>query len=150
VRFLRALLAFLLLPGIVAFAAPWFLLRDTIAATRPSIVGAGLLALGGVLLLACVRDFYVAGRGTLAPWDPPTRLVRVGLYRFTRNPMYIAVTLILCGWALAYRSWDLAVYATIVLVAFQLRVVFGEEPWLARTHGDAWREYAARTSRWLW
>lgn len=149
-RFLRALLAFLLLPGLVAFAAPWFLLRDAIAGAAPSIPGLGLLLVGAALLLACVRDFYVAGKGTLAPWDPPTRLVRVGLYRFTRNPMYIAVLAVLAGWALAYRSWGLVLYAIIVGAAFELRVVHGEEPWLARTHGAAWREYAARTPRWLW
>jgi protein-S-isoprenylcysteine O-methyltransferase Ste14 len=150
VRLLRALLAFLLLPGVVAFAAPWLLLRERIATTRPSIVGVGFLLIGALLLLVCVRDFYVIGQGTLAPWDPPTRLVRVGLYRFTRNPMYLAVTVMLCGWAIAYGSWELALYATIVVVAFQLRVVYGEEPWLAHAHGDGWREYAAQTPRWLW
>ncbi len=63
--------------------------------------GVPLLGLGTVLLLWCVRDFYVAGRGTLAPWDPPRHLVTVGLYRVSRNPMYLAVLLVLTGWAIA-------------------------------------------------
>ena len=73
----------------------------------------------------------------------------IGLYRFSRNPMYIAVTLILCGWVLAFRSWVLAVYAAVVVLAFHLRVVFYEEPWLARTHGDAWLRYKAEVPRWV-
>jgi protein-S-isoprenylcysteine O-methyltransferase Ste14 len=103
-----------------------------------------------VALLWCVRDFYVAGKGTLAPWDPPRHLVVAGLYRYTRNPMYVAVTLLLIGWAWTFAASGLLFYAAGVALAFHLRVVFGEEPWLARTHGDAWRDYAARVPRWFW
>jgi protein-S-isoprenylcysteine O-methyltransferase Ste14 len=59
------------------------------------------------------------------------------------------VTTMLLGWALAFASPRLAVYAAIVGIAFHLRVVFGEEPWLARTHGAAWEDYRARVPRWL-
>jgi len=96
-----------------------------------------------------VRDFYVAGRGTLAPWAPPERLVVVGLYRFSRNPMYVAVMLILIGWAWSFGSPGLGVYAACVALAFHLRVVLGEEPWLAKTHGQAWNDYASRVRRWF-
>jgi protein-S-isoprenylcysteine O-methyltransferase Ste14 len=101
------------------------------------------------LLLWTVRDFYVAGRGTLAPWAPPTELVVVGLYRFSRNPMYIAVVLVLVGWAVGFRSWLLGAYAVAIAIGFHLRVVFGEEPWLARTHGEKWSRYQERVPRWL-
>ena len=73
----------------------------------------------------------------------------VGLYRYSRNPMYLAVATMLFGWALAFASSGLALYAVVICVAFHLRVVFGEEPWLARTHGAAWDEYRARVPRWL-
>ena len=64
-----------------------------------------------------------------------SHLVVVGLYRYTRNPMYVAVTLILLGWALGFGVPGQFVYAVVVAVAFHLRVVLGEEPWLARTYG---------------
>jgi len=86
----------------------------------------------------------------LTPWSPPVNLVVVGLYRYTRNPMYIAVTLILLGWAASFGLPGLYVYAAIVALAFHLRVVLGEEPWLARKHGAQWREYAERVPRWFW
>jgi protein-S-isoprenylcysteine O-methyltransferase Ste14 len=63
--------------------------------------------------------------------------------------MYVAVAVMLVGWALSFMSAPLATYALIVIVAFHLRVVFGEEPWLASTHGAQWEEYRARVPRWL-
>ena len=144
--FVQALFAFLALPGMVAFVVPW-LLRPR--GVEPHAHGAAILLAGVVLLLWCVRDFYIAGRGTLAPWAPPKRLVIVGLYRFSRNPMYIAVLLVLCGWATMFRSTTLWTYAAFIALAFHLRVVFGEEPWLSSTHGAEWTAYRARVPRWL-
>ena len=144
----RAVLAFLVLPGTVGFMVPW-LLHDSSDGWPFDAIGFIPLALGTVLLLWCVREFYVAGRGTLAPWAPPTALVVTGLYRFSRNPMYIAVALILWAWALGFRSRSLAVYALAVMLAFHLRVVFFEEPFLARTHGERWVRYKAHVPRWI-
>ena len=144
--FWRALTAFLVLPGVVAFALPWLLRpRDGHASA------VGFLPLGGgvLLLLWCVRDFYVAGRGTLAPWAPPEHLVTVGLYRVSRNPMYLAVLMILAGWAVSWRSGALWAYAALVAVLFHLRIVLGEEPWLARRHGHDWTVYRRHVPRWL-
>jgi protein-S-isoprenylcysteine O-methyltransferase Ste14 len=108
-----------------------------------------LVVVGAAGLLWCVRDFYVTGKGTIAPWAPPKALVVVGLYRYSRNPMYVAVILLLWGWAGAFLSPALLVYALAVMAAFHLRVVYGEEPWLARTHGAAWQQYTRRVRRWL-
>jgi protein-S-isoprenylcysteine O-methyltransferase Ste14 len=76
-------------------------------------------------------------------------LVTGGLYRYSRNPMYVSVAIVLWGWATAFRSTTHAVYAVAVMTAFHLRVVLGEEPWIARTHGEAWARYAARVPRWI-
>lgn len=142
----HTLAAFLALPGVVAFLVPW-LLRP--AGARLGAAGAVPFGLGVALLLWCVRDFHVVGRGSLAPWAPPERLVVVGAYRLTRNPMYVAVLLILVGWALAAGAARLWTYAGVVAVAFHLRVVLGEEPWLARRHGAQWAAYRAAVPRWL-
>ena len=146
---LRALLAFLALPGIIAFVVPLWLIAPRTQYASFRVAGLVLLIPGLVLLLWCVRDFYVSGRGTLAPWDPPRRLVITGPYRFSRNPMYVAVFLVLAGWAAGFHSIALSVYAVMVLAAFHLRVVLGEEPWLSRTHGEAWAEYSRAVPRWV-
>ena len=146
---MRALLAFAALPAVVAFAVPVLLARPW-QHEQPFWLPALLpLAAGVGLLLWCVREFYVAGRGTLAPWRPPVRIVTSGPYRLSRNPMYIAVALILAGWALGFRSTALLAYAVVVTIACLVRVVTAEEPALVRAHRDEWRRYAARTPRWL-
>jgi protein-S-isoprenylcysteine O-methyltransferase Ste14 len=147
--FVRAVLAFLLLPGIVAFLLPALVL-DPPAWERPfGRLGFVPLVPGLALLLWCAWAFYRRGRGTLAPWDPPRALVASGVYAVSRNPMYVAVVLVLLGWAVGYRSMALALYALAAAVVFHLRVVFFEEPFLARTHGDEWTRYRARVPRWI-
>lgn len=148
--FARAVFAFLACPGTVAIAIPlvWLWISGRLVVVYPG--GLALLVAGFAALLWCVRDFYVAGKGTLAPWAPPARLVVVGLYRYSRNPMYLGVLLVLLGWAASFGSPGLLLYAVAVAGAFHLRVVLGEEPWLARTHGAEWTAYKQRVPRWLW
>lgn len=143
----RAVLAFIALPGTVAFLVPLLLAPRPVRFVNPP--GFVPLVAGIFLLLWCVFDFYRLGRGTLAPWSPPRELVVTGLYRYSRNPMYVAVLLILCGWAAGFSSSGLAVYALAVAVAFHLRVLLHEEPWLAREHGEKWTQYRARVPRWF-
>ena len=147
--FLRALLAFLALPGVVAYLVP--LLLAPRASDEPAWrwTGVALVAAGSGLLLWCVKEFYVAGRGTLAPWSPPRHLVSSGPYARSRNPMYVAVAMVLVGWAVLFMSRTLLIYAVAIVIAFHLRVVFYEEPWLGRAHGEAWQRYRASVRRWV-
>lgn len=147
--FLRALLAFLALPGIVAFAIPIYWLVSISRTELVQPLGLLSLLLGCAGLLWCVRDFYVFGKGTLAPWSPPQHLVTTGLYRYSRNPMYVSVLLLLLGWAVTFGARGLYWYALFVGIAFHVRVVVAEEPYLARTHGTAWDDYVRRVRRWL-
>lgn len=149
VLFLRALTAFLILPGTFAGLIPAWIVSADRSRGSGSLAGIVPLLLGAALLLWCVRDFYVAGKGTLAPWDPPKRLVVVGLYRFVRNPMYVAVMILLFGWALWAGSWMLACYTALLGVAFHLRVVLFEEPRMKRQFPEEWNAYSAAVRRWL-
>ena len=77
--FLRALIAFLALPGVVALVIPFILgARELHDGREVAAIGLLPLSIGFALLLWCVRDFYVAGKGTLAPWSPPRHLVTRG------------------------------------------------------------------------
>jgi protein-S-isoprenylcysteine O-methyltransferase Ste14 len=146
---LRAVVAFVALPGIVAYVLP-LLLAPAPGDTPPwHWAGLALITAGTVLLLWCVRDFYVAGKGTLAPWSPPRNLVVTGLYRFSRNPMYVAVSIVLLGWAVWYTSTGLLLYAAIVAIAFQLRILLYEEPHLENAFGQEWLEYRKHVRRWF-
>jgi protein-S-isoprenylcysteine O-methyltransferase Ste14 len=147
--FLRALFAFLVLPGVFAGLIPAWIVSSDPRRGNGSVFGVVPVAVGCVLLLWCVRDFYVAGKGTLAPWDPPKRLVIVGLYRFVRNPMYVSVLTLLTGWAVAAGSLRLGVYTVILAIAFHLRVLLFEEPRLAKLFGADWIAYKTSVRRWL-
>lgn len=145
---LRACLAFLALPAVVAGVVPWLLFRipaPTLFASRwgmlPTVAGA-------MIVLSAVISFYRRGRGTLAPWDPPCELVVRDLYRFNRNPMYIGVVLVLIGWALLTGSIWLYVYACAVAVVFHLRVVLYEEKEMALLFGPQWEKYRGEVPRW--
>jgi protein-S-isoprenylcysteine O-methyltransferase Ste14 len=144
-RLARATLAFLALPGIVAITLPLVLARG-MGLRHPG--GFPALAAGLALLLWCIAEFYREGRGTLAPWDPPRRLVTSGPYRYSRNPMYLAVTTILVAWAILFASRLHALYALAVALGFELSVLCYEEPALARTHAQ-FAQYRDRVPRWL-
>jgi protein-S-isoprenylcysteine O-methyltransferase Ste14 len=146
---IRAIAAFVALPGIIAFALPISIGISTGLPVRNVTLAIVPLCLGILLLLWCVREFYVAGRGTLAPWDPPQHLVTTGPYRISRNPMYIGVVTILVGWCVLWGSRILAIYATLCLSGFHLRVLLFEEPWAARQFGALWVAYRARVPRWV-
>ncbi len=148
--FFRALLAFLILPCIVAGLIPLILASlDPWRGQGFLFPGIPVTGLGLIALLWCVRDFYVSGKGTLAPWDPPKHLVVVGLYRYSRNPMYIGVLTLIAGWVLLTGSLLLACYLLVFAVIFQLRVIRFEEPWLSKKFGVEWTAYCATTPRWL-
>jgi protein-S-isoprenylcysteine O-methyltransferase Ste14 len=146
---LRAIAAFVALPGLIAFVVPLVLARRAIGERAFSPAGLVPLLGGTAVLLWAVWEFYRVGKGTLVPWQPPRYIVITGPYRYSRNPMYVAVGLILIGWALLFASIGLLVYAVVVVTAFHLRVVLGEEPWLDRRHGPAWRDYATQAPRWI-
>ena len=146
--FLKAIIAFLVLPGVAGFVIPAVIIW--VDPFRSEVYPIGfVLALCGLIGLGwCVRDFYTAGKGTLAPWAPPQKLVILGLYQFNRNPMYISVLLLVGGIALWWGSLITAIYMVILAMAFHLRVVYYEEPTLEKQFEESWRAYRAEVPRW--
>lgn len=147
--FLRALLAFLMVPVVVAGIVPFMIASYDPFKANGNISGLLILGIGLFILLWCVRDFYVSGKGTLAPWDPPKNLVTVGLYRYVRNPMYVGVLLILTGWTIATASPIVLGFSLFMCTAFYFRVKIHEEPWAEKTFADEWLKYKQNVPRWL-
>ena len=107
-----------------------------------------LIGIGTSVLLRCVWDFFAAGRGTLAPFDPPRKLVVSGLYRFTRNPMYNGVVCVLIGEAWLFHDGSLWKYTAMVFGMFHLMVTVYEEPTLESQFGEGFRTYKRAVPRW--
>lgn len=147
---MRALFFFLLLPGNVAYLVPIWI--GTATGSPPGALrwpGLALQLAGSTVLLWCVRDFAVRGRGTLAPVDPPRELVAEGLYRWVRNPMYVGVLTTLAGHALFFGSRALLLYGALVFTAFHLFVTLYEEPQLTQRFGESYLRYRASVPRWI-
>jgi protein-S-isoprenylcysteine O-methyltransferase Ste14 len=147
---LKNLLFTLLVPGTIGVYVPLLLARGRPPATGAQfLLALALLALGGVIYAWCVWDFAVFGRGTPAPIDAPKKLVVRGLYRYTRNPIYVGVLTTLAGWAIMYGRPGLLIYLVCVGVGFHLFVVFYEERRLRQQFGDEYRDYCEKVGRWL-
>jgi len=150
----KTLLFTLLLPGASAVYAPAWLLYnrpDPFALNPGWLRFLGLLPLiAGVLIyLRCAWDFSVTGRGTPLPADPPKTVVHVGLYRFTRNPMYVGIITLQLGEALLFQSWAVLRFAAGTFILVHLFILLYEEPNLRRRFGGTYREYCAHVPRWL-
>ena len=105
--------------------------------------------IGGSIYVWCVFDFASFGRGTPLPLDPPRKLVRRGLYRYSRNPMYVGVLTVILGWAALYQSVAVATYGLAIALCFHTFVLLYEEPTLRKQFGSEYEQYCAEVSRWL-
>ena len=153
VLLLRSLFFTIVVPGAVTVWLPFafILSSSTIAGvswTPLADASALLISIGAGVMLWCIWDFMVEGRGTLAPLDPPRLLVRNGLYRYVRNPMYTGVLLVLLGEAGLFRLFALLIYAAVWFVTISLVVVFSEEPGLRRRFDGPYDDYCRTAGRW--
>jgi protein-S-isoprenylcysteine O-methyltransferase Ste14 len=152
VLYLRATLA-LALPAVADVVVPVMLLRapgGRADLDELGLFGIPLVALGGWLLLDTVFvRFAHEGRGTLAPIDPPRRVVRGGAYRLVRNPMYVANVAVVAGEAILFGSWYLLAWAAALFGGFHTFVIVYEEPTLRRRFGESYDAYRREVNRWV-
>jgi len=153
--FIRNLIFTILQPGLVVGLVPYWLIRNKVDSLFVfplkvhQYVGALIFILGWYLIFYCVYRFAIEGRGTLSPADPTKNLVVKGIYRYSRNPMYIGVTLALVGEVIFTLSSALLVYSTIVFIAFNLFIILVEEPRLRRDFGEEYLAYCRKVRRWV-
>jgi protein-S-isoprenylcysteine O-methyltransferase Ste14 len=144
---------FLLAPSLVAGAVPWMLTSwqpgDAAPGWNPLRVLAGALVICamGVLISAFIR-FVTEGRGTPAPVAPTAVLVVGGLYRYIRNPMYVAVLTIIAGQAAMLWRPILLGYSLIVALAVVSFVHWYEEPILSQRYGPQYDSYRRAVPGW--
>jgi protein-S-isoprenylcysteine O-methyltransferase Ste14 len=155
-QWLRHLLAIALLPFTVTVLVPlWIARRSDLApavggsagALAAQLLGLAALGLGLVLFAASLRRFSGEGEGTLAPWDPPRRLVLGGPYRHVRNPMISGVLFVLAGESLLLLSPALAAWTAAFLGLNLAYIPLVEEPQLRSRFGRSYDEYCRHVPR---
>ncbi len=113
-------------------------------------VAGGLFVVGGAgVVLYCSGVFLRLGKGTPVPFDPPLQLVATGVYRFSRNPIYVAYVAILFGLFLFFGHLSLLAYALLCTALIQTLIVVWEEPVLRRRFGEDYERYTRQVRRWI-
>jgi protein-S-isoprenylcysteine O-methyltransferase Ste14 len=136
---------FFLAPGTTAGLVPWLI---TGWEDPTGFVGWALVAIGLVVVVACFTRFVREGAGTPAPTEPTERLVVGGIYRYVRNPMYLAVASMIGGQALLFRDWEVVVWLGVFMLAVFAFVRGYEEPTLAAQYGAEYDAYRAGVPGW--
>jgi protein-S-isoprenylcysteine O-methyltransferase Ste14 len=141
-------------PGTVAGYVPWWISRWRIHSPLLHFypfrwAGAWLIVAGVPVLLDSFARFALKGLGTPAPVFPTRHLVVSGLYRYVRNPMYVAVTAVILGQGLLFGDVRVLEYGVLVWLAFHVFVVLYEEPVLRRSFGTEYEAFCANVARWV-
>ena len=141
-------------PGTVAGIVPWWISRWKLQA--PFLHFYGFRVTGIILILASLpvlldsfARFALQGIGTPAPVLPTRHLVVTGLYRYVRNPMYVAVVGLIAGQALLLGNRTLLFYGMLVWLAFEIFVILYEEPVLRGTYAAEYEEFWRNVPRWI-
>jgi protein-S-isoprenylcysteine O-methyltransferase Ste14 len=145
-----SLLFLVLAPGVVAGFVPWLLTRWRPAGAPVWLQTVGWIAVaaGAGVLLEAFGRFVVEGIGTPAPVAPAQRLVVGGLYRYVRNPMYLAVAAVILGQAAVLGRWLLVAYALVFGATVWAFVHWYEEPALRRQFGSQYEDYLRTVPGW--
>jgi protein-S-isoprenylcysteine O-methyltransferase Ste14 len=139
-------------PGVVAGVIPWVLTGWRMAGHVPVTlrwVGGAVTFVAAALLIHSFARFVIEGSGTPSPSAPTERLVVGGLYRYVRNPMYLAVLSAILGQALLLGQAVLLPYAVVVMAAVVSFVHWYEEPTLSERYGPAYDAYRTSVPGWF-
>lgn len=154
----RLIVSLIVLPGVVAIVIPAVILYATRGAGFLTsltlnvlfvIPGWPILSMGLYLASRSMSLFAIIGKGTLAPWDPPKKLVIQGVYRRVRNPMITGVLCVLLAEAMLYESLPLLIWFSVFLVANLVWIPMMEEPALQRRFGEDYENYKRNVPRWI-
>src|SRR5579864_1332646 len=145
---------FVVAPCTLAGLVPWSITGWQL---RPPFLGLELTrGIGAIMILAGVPGlvdafarFALQGLGTPAPIAPPRNLVVSGLYRYVRNPIYVAVVAVILGQAVLFADWQLLGYGALLWLSFHIFVIAFEEPALRESFGAEYESYRANVPRWL-
>ena len=111
-------------------------------------LGLAPIFLGVVIYIFCSGSFIFVGKGTPIPFTPTKELIVTGLYRYVRNPLYIAGFLVLAGEAILFQSAGIFIYCLVMFGIFNVHVIM-EETLLAEKFGARYKQYCESIPRWI-
>ena len=153
--FIRHLKSVLILPVNVVLVIPAGLLYlfDYPMLLSEDIIlllgGFVFILLGAIWAILTYRTYLQTAEGTAAPWDPSTKLIVKGPYKFVRNPMILGVCLVLFGQSTLFQSSALLLYCVLFFVGNTFYFKYSEEPGLRKRFGSDYEVYQKNVPRWL-
>ena len=116
----------------------------------PPLYMTGVVVLGfaALIFLAALLEFWRAGT-TIIPRESPDALIDRGMFRYSRNPIYLADVFVLTGFSLIWGSTMGLLLIPVLVVLLKRRFILGEEARLSDAFGDEYAEYRSRTRRWF-
>lgn len=126
-----------------------FPLRLVEAGSLANEIAGAAIAIAGIAVMALAMRRFAAAGTNVPTVLPATALVTDGIYRYSRNPIYVALTLIYAGLAVVLNSvWALMLLAPL-MVAMRYGVIAREEDYLTRKFGADYLDYQRRVGRWF-
>lgn len=138
----------LLFIGLVAIGALIDRLAPWPALQVPWPVGAVLTAIGAAVIVAAMQRFRATGENAV-PWTGSDAMIANGIYRYTRNPMYLGMAVMQAGLALLLGSITALVLVPVSIAIIQTQVIAREEAYLTGRFGASYQDYCRRVRRWL-
>jgi protein-S-isoprenylcysteine O-methyltransferase Ste14 len=111
-------------------------------------VGITILIIALVLVSSAIIPFFVF-RTSIEPWKPTSTIIKTGIYRFSRNPIYLSFLIIVIGLGIVFNSVWILIAMPFVLVLLQILVIAREESYLKEKFGLEYEEYCNSTRRWF-
>jgi protein-S-isoprenylcysteine O-methyltransferase Ste14 len=141
-------------PGFVAGLVPWWISHwrfgsPFLGLQVLRVAGGVLIGLGLIGLLDSFARFALQGLGTPSPVFPTRHLVITGLYRYVRNPMYVAVVSATVGQGLLFGNIRVLEYGALVWLLFHVFVLAYEEPVLRATFPAEYEDFCREVPRWI-
>ena len=111
-------------------------------------IGTVLIAFSVTIVTSAVRIFIAHGPHP-SPYRPTAAIVTTGVYRFSRNPIYVAFLLVVLAFGLFANSWWFVVFGGLLFFLLDFGVVKREESYLLEKFGDPYRQYCRQVRRWI-
>jgi protein-S-isoprenylcysteine O-methyltransferase Ste14 len=108
-----------------------------------------LVLIAGMGFIGSARSLFVRTGQSPIPWKPSPELILRGPYRFTRNPMYLGLTLVEAGLGIAVNNLWISFFALPALMTVHVIAVLPEERYLSEKFGDSYRGYLSRVRRYI-
>jgi len=151
---LKTIIFSLTLPLFFSFIVPFFIIYylNFFSLNIPiplNYIGIILIILGIIIYSLSCYYFIFYGEGTPSPLEEPKNLITHGIYKYTRNPMYISGILIVLGLAVFLNSLMILIYCLLLFLIYHSFIVFYEEPHLRKKFGKYYEEYCKNVPRWI-